>query len=795
MSTAARIEELRKKFDENPRRYFAPLANELRKAGDLTQAIALCREHLPKQPGHMSGYIVFGQALFESGELDDARLVFEQALALDPENLIALHHLGHIARQQGDTATARRWYERALETDPRNDDIAYQLSALATPARPQAAIPTSNTSASAVPAPAGSVPAAPLPAGEWDRDVASLDAEAPATGPDLGDIPTTALLTDAVGDSAGELPLAPPLDAVLRAVDFDAVNASLQGPPSSASDDIGAIDAMGNPLRAESGGRADAEPLDLTLDELVPGDSAVSGAPAPVALPYDATDDAILAGPDETITATPVVADDPFGFGAAVDTEATVRDEVVDLEAAFEEGLVTAGWPEANALAARSATPRSAPPLAVDVPLEAAEAFGLEPADPVRASLPEPEPDVLIEEAEFAIPAPVADGQDTLPWLAASDPGDEDDPALGEEVSAIAEAMEADARATGGADDVSLSALAEPVGPEDVPWEVNEASFVDVLPDTGELEVLETGVADAFDDVATAFGADEPVDAEVEAEGSESQEAPAFVTETMGELLVAQGFVDRAVVVYEELVRRRPYDPVLSARLVELREQLVVAAPVSIFTARERFARLAARRVTRRTPARTMTPVTHPIAVAPPAVLAPVTATPAMPMPHDSLAALFGSAPASEDDFAARALAEAFTPVPLDTPSLGAFELAFFGESDAPRVPTPVYGAMRQPTPAAPSETLASPAASPTPRSARAVPTTPGATPPAQSAAGDFSFDRFFPDPANTPTSVPTPAAGASSVPQTGSGESSGAGSASEDLAQFSAWLKGLGNP
>ena len=54
MSTAARIEELRNKFEENPRRYFAPLANELRKAGDLTQAIALCREHLPKQPGHMA---------------------------------------------------------------------------------------------------------------------------------------------------------------------------------------------------------------------------------------------------------------------------------------------------------------------------------------------------------------------------------------------------------------------------------------------------------------------------------------------------------------------------------------------------------------------------------------------------------------------------------------------------------------------------------------------------------------------------------------------------------------------
>ena len=134
MSTAARIDELRKKFEDNPRRYFAPLANELRKAGNLAEAIALCREFLPKQPEHMSGFIVFGQALYESGDLPEARTVFGQALALDPENLKALRHLGDIAKWEGDTVGARRWYERVLEADPRNDDIAAQLATLATPA-------------------------------------------------------------------------------------------------------------------------------------------------------------------------------------------------------------------------------------------------------------------------------------------------------------------------------------------------------------------------------------------------------------------------------------------------------------------------------------------------------------------------------------------------------------------------------------------------------------------------------------------------------------------------------------
>src|SRR3954463_775516 len=144
MASSARIDELRKKFDENPRRYFAPLANEYRKAGDLDQAIFICQEYLPQQPGHMSGHIVFGQALFEAKRLPEARTVFETALSLDPENLIALRHLADISRDLGDTLAARSWYERVLHADPRNDEIAGIVAALtaqAESAAPAAAAP------------------------------------------------------------------------------------------------------------------------------------------------------------------------------------------------------------------------------------------------------------------------------------------------------------------------------------------------------------------------------------------------------------------------------------------------------------------------------------------------------------------------------------------------------------------------------------------------------------------------------------------------------------------------------
>ena len=107
MANSALIEDLLKQFAENPRRVFARLANEYRKTGDLDQAIEICRAHVPLQPTYISGYIVLGQALFESKKLDEARSTFETALTLDPENLIALRQLGDIARVSGDVDARR----------------------------------------------------------------------------------------------------------------------------------------------------------------------------------------------------------------------------------------------------------------------------------------------------------------------------------------------------------------------------------------------------------------------------------------------------------------------------------------------------------------------------------------------------------------------------------------------------------------------------------------------------------------------------------------------------------------
>lgn len=794
MSTADRIEELRKKFNENPRRYFAPLANELRKAGELEEAVALCREHLPKQPGHMSGYIVFGQALYESESLDEARRVFEQALSLDPENLIALRHLGDIARRQGDYSSARRWYERVLDTDPRNDDIAAQLAGLDSAQAQEA------SSHSRIPTPGVPIPVVPSPVAELQ----------PVSF-------TPSVPIQSIGN------IVPTPDSVLRAVDFDEVNRGLREPAVSfpaASSDVASLAPLPDAPES-SAGTVDAD--DDLLD--IAGFS-LTGSPT-----RDDTED------------------DPFEFGS---TAAEYVDEAGDQteparvdEADFEEGLAAPEWPDTSELSARVLTPRSITPVSVPATEEAVVAFGREPGDPVATPIPEPEPDVAPEEFHSAMSADVVEPEvaDTLASDTTADQSAADDFVEVEEIHGIqtvSDAMEAPSEASL---DVSLVAPEpaqdtapveeEPIEdvPADIPWLTGPevalgtvgalagAIGIDARK-AGDSDVVLLQVADEPDDLVepapgeTDSSTDESSGPQLIVEHHEAHEvspvagltgaydseigldensehddggwsenglgedgAGAFVTETMGELLASQGFHERAVAVYEELVSRNPDDAVLAARLHELRMLAEKSQPEKVsvvenplvppsLTARERFRVLAARKVARRTPrvnAAVVTPDDH------------------------GLSSLFGSAADTEDDGAARMLAQAFR-VPENL-SLGDGESSLLTVS-----PTPASGAAAQD----PRSSWAAPSASGT--SATATSGNYAANRSGNVAAGSesndhISFDRFFPDAAlkSAPEGSRTPESADSDVTASASPHQSTPATA-DDLAQFSAWLKGLGN-
>ncbi len=823
MSTSARIDELRSKFDENPRRYFAPLANEYRKAGDLDQAIALCREHLPKQPGHMSGHIVFGQALFEHGELAEAQTVFESALELDPENLIALRHLGDIARSRGDALSAKRWYERVLDADPRNDDIASLLASLTQRMTPSAAqSPYGSPNAPTDYAPPIAPAAAPedpfesADSPQWHTpafltplgsQVVSRTPPAPPAAPDLLDL-----------DSMVEVPAA---DAAAdEAIAFDAALLAGAGDePRDVEDDFVAIGsetiestdeiAFELPIAMDSADEIAFE-LPIAMDSAdevaleIPDFLATTVSaediadPLAVALDAFATNDPfeVADEPSQELTTPSAVS---FGTLDAQDalievhsfpesaSEPVASANAFDDADAFEEGLVAQEWPDTSVLSSRAFTPARA-----RTPIDSAvvdEAFGSEAVEPDVA--PEAEPTVVAE---------VADNSEST--ISTESPDDSEATFTAEVVNDFESAASTDAAGDFHAEQAAVAEFGDDDADEDIDVaerittaEFEAVAMVDEDPPVWSAEAPWSAVAED----------EHEADDMPEVEAAESESNPAFVTETMAELLVAQGFVDRAITVYEELVSRRPYDEVLTSRLTELRATLAaestptqsaalaqpiplygvtpveslpplrsatpawsatparsatpawsatparsatplnvpLVAPMSRPTARQFFAALAAVRVARRTPAYGAVTVTS-------------------PTPADGLASLFGDMPVTSDDMAARSLAQAFGNQEAMQPGPSLFSPA----SDEERERTSMSAA---------------PAME------------------ASSSASSFSFDRFFPDPASAPSSARETTEGAekgSAVIGSDAGNPTSAPqpSAGEDLAQFASWLKGLSN-
>ena len=279
MASTARIDELKKKFDENPRRYFAPLANEFRKAGDIEQAIVICEEFLPQQPGHMSGHIVYGQALFEAAKMPEARVVFETALGLDPENLIALRHLGDIAHAQADYAAARGWYVRVLDADPRNEEIQGLIAAIDAKAAMDSPATGATGTGAAHPVDA------PAPPMEFHLNLEDTDAfHVPAVPP-----PVPVVVASARAEGLEPAEFTPPADPIVQSSELDATLDSgvpSFGPPAEHVAPLSGLQGSGGIAHDElNSTQADTQilsafpPLDIEGGLLVPSSSNL---PTPV---------------------------------------------------------------------------------------------------------------------------------------------------------------------------------------------------------------------------------------------------------------------------------------------------------------------------------------------------------------------------------------------------------------------------------------------------------------------------------------------------------------------------------
>ena len=128
MASNPRIEDLRKRLEREPgSRLFAQLAEELRKDGDLEEAIRVSREGLQKHPAYPSARMTLGRALLDTGDLVAARTEFETVLKGAPDNILASRFLGECLEGLGDLAGARDRFKATLAMAPGDKVVTAHL--------------------------------------------------------------------------------------------------------------------------------------------------------------------------------------------------------------------------------------------------------------------------------------------------------------------------------------------------------------------------------------------------------------------------------------------------------------------------------------------------------------------------------------------------------------------------------------------------------------------------------------------------------------------------------------------
>ncbi len=126
-----RIDELRRRLERDPgSRLFAQLAEELRKNGELVEAIRVARAGLAVHSSYPSARLTLGRALLDSGDATGARLELESALRDAPDNILASRYLGQAREALGDLQGALDQYQKTLQMAPGDRQVQAQLTAI-----------------------------------------------------------------------------------------------------------------------------------------------------------------------------------------------------------------------------------------------------------------------------------------------------------------------------------------------------------------------------------------------------------------------------------------------------------------------------------------------------------------------------------------------------------------------------------------------------------------------------------------------------------------------------------------
>ncbi|HSK18408.1 MAG TPA: tetratricopeptide repeat protein [Longimicrobiales bacterium] len=550
-------------------RVFVHLAEAYRKAGEHERARRILDEGLARHPDSASGYVVLGRVLADMQITGEAEIAFRRVLDLDGGNLVALRWLGDLARQSGRNADAAMHYRELLIRNPSNEEV---------------------------------------------RDLVEIvEREAEGTGAavaaraddDIGETGADELRVDAFpGLDDREEP-----ESALAGQQAEAEQAALTPPPpvgDAAPPDI-------TPWSAAPGRTGDAEepPVEYGLVELDTSATAESPyqAAGASAGPLESGGDAAHGEPSDA-TASDAAGTPNEGAPGAAEPVAHAGDEAPERPAPYEDRPAASAaptWPADESDVVASIDEGDTDALELD------ELRRDDEAEPLEIHLLDPSYEASAEEETEDFVGEL-DLSDMVNAGSLEDADDYADETFVADLTSAGEEPAAPDELPGGVDvlDAALTLLPDDTD-EDAAGHASQdaeteepASFgYAVGTPAGESPEAEDRVAFA-DDTGSAADSAEPASwpgagvaetepelseagftalsgaAEPAAESTPAPEArrtePGLVTETMAVLYRSQGFHDRAADVYRALLRTRPDDARLAARLREAEDAAAAEA-------------------------------------------------------------------------------------------------------------------------------------------------------------------------------------------------------------------------
>ena len=168
-ATNPKIEELRSKLKTDPKsRLFFPLAEELRKAGQLGEAEQVLRTGLTGHAGYLSAWVSLGRVLKDQHKERDAIEPLSKAMAIDPGNLVVARLLAETYLALGEKVEAIKKYKLLYALLPGDEETEAIINRLDSEINhPKVAVADAGPPPVAPPAPAAPPPpamqAAPAP--------------------------------------------------------------------------------------------------------------------------------------------------------------------------------------------------------------------------------------------------------------------------------------------------------------------------------------------------------------------------------------------------------------------------------------------------------------------------------------------------------------------------------------------------------------------------------------------------------------------------------------------------------